>query len=164
MLTEPILETRTAQPYLAIRSSVPMGGIGAVVPHIDTVREHLARLGVAPSGPPFFRYVVVDMERELEIEVGWTVSAPAPGDGDRIIAGVFPAGVYAVAVHTGHPDDLVDATSQLLAWGQREGVVWDATPDQRDWTARIERYFSNPDEEPDRNQWRTELAFLTVAP
>lgn len=162
MITDPILERRDPQPYAAIRSAVPMGGIGAIVPHIDTVHRFLADRGVVPSGPPFFRYAVIDMEREMEIEVGWPVAEPVPGD-HPVVVGVFPAGVYAVTTHTGHPDALVDATARLLAWAQDAGVVWDATPDQREWTARIERYLDDPDEEPDPNRWRTELAFLTKA-
>jgi hypothetical protein len=49
--------------------------------------------GVAPAGPPFFKYSV-DMMRELEVEAGVPVAAAVDGD-DQVVSGVLPAGRYA---------------------------------------------------------------------
>jgi len=114
MTTEPKLEHRDVQPYAAIRKQVTMREIGTVLPPlIGEVFGFLQRQGVAPAGAPFFRFLIVDMERQLDMEVGWPVASAVSGDG-RISAGVLPAGRYAVLVHTGHPDELMGVTAALL--------------------------------------------------
>lgn len=162
MTTEPKLEQRAAQPYAAIRAQVPMQELGTVVPLSDEVLAWLRQRGVTPAGAPFFRYLVVDMQRELELELGWPVAQPLPGD-ERVVTGELPAGRYAVLVHTGHPDTLVDATAALLAWAEASGLRWQMADDGQTWAARLEFYLSDPEQEPDMNRWQTELAFL-VAP
>jgi len=162
MTTEPKLEHRDVQPYAAIRKQVTMREIGTVLPPlIGEVFGFLQRQGVAPAGAPFFRFLIVDMERQLDMEVGWPVASAVSGDG-RISAGVLPAGRYAVLVHTGHPDELIDVTAALLAWGEANGIVWQMSDDGKTWAARLESYLTNPAEEPDMNTWRTELAFLVA--
>jgi effector-binding domain-containing protein len=161
-VTEPKIEHRDAQPYAAVRAQVTMREMGTVLPPlIGEVFGFLQRQGVAPAGPPFFRYLVVDMERQLDMEVGWPVAHAVSGEG-RISAGVLPAGRYAVAVHTGHPDKLVGATAALLAWGEENSIAWQMSDDGKTWDARLESYLTDPAEEPDMNKWRTELAFLVA--
>ena len=160
MTSEPHLEQRPAQPYAAICVRVTMAQIAPVCPPLmGEVFAWLAERGIAPAGPPFFRYLVIDMAHELEIEVGVPLAEPLQVSDDRVRGGVFPAGWYAVSVHTGPYPELVAATGQLLAWGEANGITWDATPDQREWTARIEFYLSDPAEEADPARCRTELAF-----
>lgn len=160
--TEPKLEQRNEQPYAAMRRQVTMQEIGSVLPPlIGEVFGWLERRGAAPAGPPFFRYLVIDMVAQLVIEVGVPTETIVPGDSD-VSTGVLPAGRYAVLVHTGHPSELVDATAKLLAWGQENGIVWQASKDQREWAARIEFYLTDPAEEPDMQKWQTELAFLVA--
>jgi effector-binding domain-containing protein len=130
---------------------------------VGAVAGWLAERGAAPVGPPFFRYHVIDMERESRVEAGFPVSADAEltaGDGD-VALGEIPSGQYAVVVHRCHPDDLVQATGDLLAWAAAEGFRWDAwdTPEGHAWRSRVESYFTDPAEQPDLNQWETELAF-----
>jgi hypothetical protein len=63
----PTIETRTDQPYAAIPVSVTMQELGSVVPPLTArVFDWLAAQGVAPAGPPFWRYVVIDMEKRAE--------------------------------------------------------------------------------------------------
>jgi len=160
MTSEPHLEERPAQPYAAIGARVTMAQIGPVCPPVvDEVFAWLAARGISPAGPPFFRYLVIDMSHELELELGVPIADPLQVADGRVHGGVFPAGWYAVAVHTGPYEELMAATGQLLAWGEANGVTWDATPDQREWAARIESYLTDPAEEPDPSRWRTELAF-----
>jgi effector-binding domain-containing protein len=110
----PTIETRTDQPYVAIPVIVRMEDLGSVIPPLtDRVFGWLADRGVTPVGPPFWRYVVVDMNNELELETGVPVASPVEGSGE-IRTGVLPAGRYATVVHTGHPDMLVTATGDLL--------------------------------------------------
>ena len=67
------------------------------------------RNGIAPSRPPFIRYLVIDMAAELEIELAVPTGAPVAGSG-RVRPGVLPEGRYAVLRHTGPYDD------GLIAW------------------------------------------------
>lgn len=147
------------QPYVGIRTNVAMMQIGEKVPPLlGEVFGWLGSRGVAPAGPPFFKYNVIDMAGEMEMEVGVPVANAVAGD-DRVMAGVLPAGRYVTMRHVGHPDGLMEATARLLAWGRQQGVKWDATDDQRRWGARIESYQDDPDEQPDMSKWRTDLRF-----
>ncbi len=74
---------------------------------------------MATSGAPFWKYNVIDVERQLEVEVGFPVAIPVAGD-DRVLAGVLPAGKYG--------------------------------------GSRLEIYWTDPAEEPNMNNWETELA------
>jgi effector-binding domain-containing protein len=153
----PTIETRMDQPYVAIPVSVRIEELGSVVPLLtDRVFDWLAARGIAPTGPPFWRYVVVDMENKLELETGAPVASPVEGDGE-IRTGVLPAGRYATVVHAGHPDTLVTATRDLLQWASARGFEWDA--DGNRWGCRLEEYLSDPAEVPDMSQWQTRLAF-----
>lgn len=153
----PTIETRIDQPYAAIPVSVSMGELGTVVPPLTgQVFGWLTDRGVPPAGPPFWRYVVVDMEAKLELEAGVPVASQVEGD-DQVRTGLLPAGRYATVVHTGHPDTLVTATRDLLDWAAERGFDWDA--DGNTWGCRLEEYLSDPDEVPDMNEWQTRLAF-----
>jgi effector-binding domain-containing protein len=161
MVAEPRVAERSVQPYVAIQAFVTMQDLGAVLPALHPeVFGWLGARGIAPAGAPFWKYNVVDMERQLEVEVGVPVADPVPGD-DRVRAGVLPAGRYATLRHTGHPDGLADATAALLEWAAAEGLTWDVTrTDQGDeWAARLEIYETDPAQEPDLNNWETQLAF-----
>jgi effector-binding domain-containing protein len=161
MLSAPEVEQRGEQPYVAIRTKAAMDEIGQVAgPLIGEVFGWLGRHGVEPAGPPLFRYLAIDMERELELDVGVPVAQGVPAD-ERVRARSLPAGTYVTAVYTGPYDGLRDATGELLAWADQNGVVWESEPtaDGEAWGARVEFYLTNPDEEPDVSKWETLLAF-----
>jgi effector-binding domain-containing protein len=153
----PTIETRTDHPYAAISVTVSMDELGSVVPPLTgQVFGWLADHGIAAAGPPFWRYVVVDMEAELELETGVATASQAVGD-EQVRTGVLPAGRYATVVHTGHPDTLMSVTRELLEWAADRDLEWDA--DGNRWGCRLEEYLSDPDEVPDMNKWQTRLAF-----
>jgi effector-binding domain-containing protein len=163
MESEPSIETRAEQPYVGITRFVTMRTINQVADRMPEVFGWLAARGVQPAGAPFFRYHTIDMERELEIEVGVPVprGSAVPASDDEVTAGVLPAGRYATAAHVGHPDQLVQATADLLAWADKQGLRWDREPGDRGekWGARLEFYETDPAAEPDMSKWRTVLAF-----
>src|SRR5437016_4708733 len=104
MMTEPKLEQREEQRYVGIRTRVAVKDIGTVMPALHReVNAWLGRQSVAPSGPPFFRYLVIDMEKEMEMEGGVPIASALAGEG-RIQADILPAGRYATLIHTGHYD------------------------------------------------------------
>jgi len=161
MRVAPEIETRTEQPYVALRARMSMDGIAAFAVRTGEVFGWLADHGVTPTGgPPFLKFNVIDMARELELENGVPVAAPVDGD-DRVVAGVLPAGRYATVTHTGHPSELVEVTGALLDWGAEQGLTWDVSPsaDGDRWGARLEFYLTDPREEPDMSKWQTQLAF-----
>ena len=150
-----------ARPYVAIVARVTMATIGTAVPPLNgEVFGWLAERGADPAGPPFWKYDVIDMDREMVIEAGVTVPQPLAGDG-RVVAGTLPAGRYATLIHAGHPSELAEATGTLLDWAAGQGLTWDMQQgeDGEHWGSRLEIYLTDPSQEPDMSKWETQLAF-----
>jgi effector-binding domain-containing protein len=162
-MTAAEIMTRGEQPYVAVRAKVSMDGLGQLGARFGEVAGWLGGRGLAPAGAPFFRYNVIDMMRELEVDAGFPVAAATEGDGE-IVAGVLPAGRYATVTHTGHPSELLGVTGELLDWAAAQGLKWDMTQTAQGerWGGRLETYLTNPDEEPDMTKWVTQLAFRLV--
>ena len=160
MSSAPEIETRAEQPYVAVRAKVTMGEIAAFARRFGEVFGWLDSHGLAPAGPPFFKYNVIDMARELEMEAGVPI-ATAIGGNDQMVAGVLPAGRYATLTHVGHPSELMAATKALLDWAAEQGLTWDVTPGAEGdlWACRLENYLTDPSQEPDMSKWVTQLAF-----
>ncbi len=161
VMTEiPTIVERAEQPYMAISGRVTMRTFNEIADRLPGLFGWLRSRGVQPAGAPFFKYNVIDMDRQLEVEAGVPVAAPVNG-GDQILSGVLPAGRYATVTHIGHPGQLVDVTAALLAWAAEQGLRWDMseTVDGERWGCRLELLKTNPAEEPDPDKWETELAF-----
>ncbi|KQV97526.1 GyrI-like domain-containing protein [Rhizobacter sp. Root1221] len=161
VISPPRLEQRPPRPYAAIRASVAMSEIPALLPPLSgEVLAWLAAHGEAPDGPEMWRYLVIDMAAKLTIEVGFPVAKVLPGD-DRVVTGSLPGGTYAVTSFHGHPQGLMRATAEFLQWADAAGVTWDkhAEGQGEAWRSRIEWYLNA--EFPDMDSWDTELAFLT---
>ena len=159
-MTAAEIVTREEQPYVAVRARVTMDGLGALAARLGEVAGWLDARGLAPAGAPFFRYNVIDMARELEMEAGFPVAAPTGGEGE-IVPGVLPGGRYATLTHTGHPSELAGAARNLLGWAAAQGLKWDMTQTGQGerWGCRLELYLTDPREEPDMSKWVTQLAF-----
>jgi effector-binding domain-containing protein len=160
IMSTPVIDERPVQPYVAVRGVVTMQTFPAIADRLGEVFGWLAERGVAPSGAPFFRYLLIDMERELEVEAGVPVATAMAGEGD-VLAGVLPAGRYVTATHVGHPDELIKRTGELLSWAAEHGLVWDRVDTERGerWGCRLEIMHTDPRVEPDPSRWTTELAF-----
>jgi effector-binding domain-containing protein len=158
--TEPKLDDRTEQPYMGIRTQVPVGEMGSgLIPRLHgEVIGYLKKQGIAPTGAPFIRYWVINMPGEMDIELGWPVASALPGDG-RVAAGALPAGRYASLIYTGIMNG-VAGNKALLDWGAQQGLMWDNWPtDAGDaFGARYESFLTEPDDEPDMAKWETEVA------
>jgi effector-binding domain-containing protein len=162
MLSEPTIVERAAQSYVAITERVTMSDLAVTLPEVyPRVGAWLSERLRKPSGAPFWKYDVIDMDGTLEVEVAVPVHDPVEGD-DVVRAGIVPAGRYVTASFTGHPEGLRDATATLLAWGLANKVVWDmASTDVGEvWGARLEIYDSAG--EPDMAKWVTTLAFRLI--
>ncbi|MDR3472030.1 MAG: GyrI-like domain-containing protein [Devosia sp.] len=158
MLTLPKIVERGAQPYVAIRRTVkiPFGDvIDATMPKLF---QWLAANGVEPAGPPFFKYNVIDMANDLEMEFGVPTSTLRDPDG-VVVTGTLPAGRYATVVNHGHYDQLMDATMVLIGWAKERGLSWDVeqTPKGDKFAGRFEVYPNDPREVPNPDDWETEI-------
>lgn len=164
MLSDPRIERRAAQHYVAIRRAVKIGGVGRVLPPLlDEVRRWMYTERVRPVGPPFFRYHVTDMDaNRFIVDVGWPVDARLHGAGE-IFGDILPAGRYAVIVNTGPFDNLFDAYNALFDWHDAHHVTWQRGEDGKSWGARVEHYLTDPADEPDPRQWQAEIAILLSA-
>jgi effector-binding domain-containing protein len=154
---DPTLEQRHEQPYASIAISANFqewGAVNALIP------ELLAWLGDRePAGAPFFRHRVIGgMTERFELEVGIPVTDPVTGDG-RVQAGSKPAGTYVVLTHEAHPDSIAASHAALVRWADEHGIELARTGAA--WDALFESYLTNPEEEPNQDRWRTELAYLT---
>ena len=153
----PRLEDREAQPYVAVRETVAMKDLPNRLPALwDEVAAWLDAKQLRPSGPTLLRYVVVDMDKGLELEVGFPVASPLPGDG-RVFAGEVPAGRYAALVHRGDHRGLVAANAALQAWAMEQGLTWKRDGDV--WNGRFELYPVDPGDTPDPTKWVTEVIY-----
>jgi effector-binding domain-containing protein len=74
---------------------------------------------------------------------------------------VLPAGDYVTLLHVGPYDGLVQANAALQQWASQRHVRW--AMDGETWLGRIERYLTDPSQEPDPSKLETELAYLTAS-
>ena len=70
---------RDARPYVFIPRTVTMATIASAADEIPGLFSWLAAHGGTPAGPPFLRYNVIDMDRELQIEAGVPVGGTVTG-------------------------------------------------------------------------------------
>jgi len=162
MFDSPKLEDRSARSYVAIPVTVALADEPATIPVLlDELRRWMEERHIEPGGPPFVRYLVINMPARLEIEVALPFSGDLQGD-HRVIRGELPAGSYATMVHTGPVESLVDANASLQKWAEERGITGETreTGNGTAWTARVETYLTNPKSEPDSRKHRTEIAYL----
>jgi GyrI-like small molecule binding domain len=139
-MSAPEIVTRAEQPYVAIRGQVSMAEVGPFAGRTGEVFAWLGARGLAPAGPPFLKYNVIDMARQLKVEAGVPVAVTADGDG-QVISGVLPAGRYATVTHVGHPARVPPgrlggrvsgvSTGRACAAHQVRWRAWSAKPGRR---------------------------------
>jgi effector-binding domain-containing protein len=161
-LSEPVVLERSAVTYLGIGVRAPMSRLGEVLPPLfPEVFGWLGEHGIAPAGAPFVRYLTVDMDAELEMEVGVPVAPEAAGHADdRVRRGVLPAGRYASLVQIGPPDQAAVGNAALQNWMDQQHLT--PSVEGGRWGGRLEFSLLSPDEQPDVNLWETEIACLLM--
>jgi len=162
MISQPKVEQRPEQPYIAIRTAVTIPFSKYLQPAWIEVNQWLKGRGITP-GPALIRYLTTDMSKKLDLDIGFAVDAALSGD-DRITADVLPAGRYATLLYTGSykGKGIFYATVALLDWAKENNVAWNTSiKDGAEWwNGRTEFYLTDPDSESDPKKFRTELAFL----
>jgi effector-binding domain-containing protein len=151
---------RPARPAATITKTVTMATMTEIVDAIPPLLDWLAAHGRTPSGPPFLRYLVIDMAADMVVQAGVPVAVPVEGD-EHVEPDELPAGDYLTTVHVGPYEGLYGATGALLAHAGRNGLRFDKHPSDAGevWTSRLEWYETNPVEEPDSSRWVTRLEF-----
>jgi effector-binding domain-containing protein len=164
---EPRIQERAMQNYAGIGATVTMESIGSTIDQMfPELFGWLAGNGIPPAGPPFVRFLVIDMDADLRIELGVPVDEPVEAS-ERVRPGVLPSGRYAVLRHIGPydgDDGLITANAALQDWAGKEGVEFDVSdgPEGSIWGGRIEQYVTDPSREPDPAKWETGVAYLTA--
>lgn len=146
---------------MGLRVKARMRELSRVIPEATgQVCNWLMERGIQLEGPSIVRYHTIDMDNFLDIEMGVLVNEPvAVAPGERVSAGVLPAGRYAALVYTGVKNG-VAGNRNLLEWGASQGLAWDRWDDPNGdaFGARYETLLTDPIEEPDKSKWKTDLA------
>ena len=163
MITEPKVEHRDNQHYMAIRTLAAIPEFPTVIPQLlGEVFAWLKTQDIEPAGAPLIRYLVIDMEAKLDIELGVPVADVLSGN-DRIRASVIPAGRYASLIYTGIENGF-KGNEALINWAAANGIRWDRWDDENGdaFRSRVEYFLTDPDDEPDPAKWETEVAILVA--
>ena len=157
---DPIVKVRGEQPYVAVRGVVSLETVNEIADRLPEVFEWLGERGLEAVDAPFLRYRFIEMPGRLEVEAGVPVAGGVTG-GDEVMAEILPAGRYVSVTHFGRPEGLVGVIAELLRWGGEHRVSWDVVEadDGQQWGCRLEVFRTNPAEQPNPDEWGTELLF-----
>ena len=157
MITEPKIGRRSEQHTVGIRVKTPFRGMFAVVDRLlKELRTWVKTHGIADEGPFFLRYHVIDMEGMMDIELGFIVPKPLPGD-ERVKPGVLPQGQYATLTYSRYA---LRGNKALLEWLQENNIKIDRWDDEEGdaFACRYEAYLTDYRVEPRKSAWEVELA------
>ena len=161
-MSHPEIQQREAVDYAAIPVQVTMEEMTAALPRLwPEVHAWLSQRGARPAGAPFIRYLTAPPGGEWSIEIGIPAFGEISSD-DRVVVGSFPAGRYAVMVHTGPYEGLGSANAELQAWAASAALTFqlDDTAQGSVWRNHSEFYLTDPGTEPDPAKWQTEIVYL----
>lgn len=162
MVSKPRVYERPDEHYMGIRVQTPFKGMFTVIDKhlLKELKAWMKQAGVEPAGHPFFRFHVIDMEGEMDVEVGIPVATPLPGD-ERVRPGVMPAGRYASLIYVGSG---YTGTVALLRWAAENGHAFDQweVPEGNAFRARYERYLTDPKVQPLKKKWEVEVAIKVL--
>jgi effector-binding domain-containing protein len=155
---EPRIVERAAQPYVAVRRRVTMPFDDIVPQVLEALFGAMKAQGIEPDGPVIFKHNFINMP-ELEMDFGVPVATPATVR-DGLVSGTLPAGRYAELTALGHYDGLIEANGALIDWARDSGLAFDVreTHEGDYFTARMEIYLNDPNEEPDPDKWETVIS------
>jgi effector-binding domain-containing protein len=156
-VSNPRIDVRAEQHYLGIRVQTPMKGMFQVVDKLyKELNAWMKAHSVAPAGPWILRYHVIDMQGEMDIEVGIPVTEPFQGAGS-VAAGILPGGRYASLVFIGNG---YTGNKTLIEWAKTNGIVWDRWEDPKGdaFRCRYEAHLTDPKVEHRKTKWEIEVA------
>ncbi len=160
--TQPRIEVRATWPCVYIPARASLSEWNKAIEKIPQLFAWIELNGVTPRGPLFFRYRTIgDTETPFDLEIGIAVTEPVDGSGE-VSGGEIPGGTYVTAIHEGHPDQMDQTWETIANWIEQQDLAPARRTDggREVLEARFEFFLTNPDEQPDPNQWFTELAWL----
>ena len=161
-VSQPAIYQRPDEHYMGIRTQTPFKGMFTLIDkHLfKELRTWMKQQGIEPAGQPFFRYYVINMEGEMDVEVGIPVAAALSGNG-QIQPGVMPAGRYASLIYVGTG---YTGSGALTRWAIENGHAFDQwnVPNGTAYRARYERYLTDPKVQPLKSKWECEVAIKLV--
>jgi effector-binding domain-containing protein len=138
----------TPQPVLVMRRRINRADVAKVIGELlGAVFLRAQRAGATLTGQPFTRYLEWGPGL-VSIEAGLPVAARVEGEGD-VLAESLPGGRVAVTTHLGPYHQLVDAHAAVQQWLEEHGLRATGSP----W----EVYVTDPADEPDPMNWRTDV-------
>ena len=153
-MSEFSLLERAPQPTAVVRSTIAVSEIPKFLGHAyEAVMRVLAAQGISPVGEPFAYYIGAPTTT-VELEAGFPIGTPCAPSGE-VVPSELPGGSVATGTHIGSYETMVDTYQQLTTWIAAQGLV----PGDSMW----EIYLSDPQQEPDRTKWRTQI-FWPVTP
>jgi effector-binding domain-containing protein len=137
MFEDPTIEHRDEQLYAALSASITMDGFGVIGPLFAELIDWLAQRGIVPSASPFLRYLMIDMDNLLDVEVAVPIAVALPSD-ERVGSGTLPGGSYVTLHYRG--DEHIAANTHLQEWAAKRGLRWkNSLREGRElWGGRIE--------------------------
>lgn len=144
-------EERERVPAITVRVRTTMARIPEDLGSIyQQVFLYLQQTGTTPAAPPFARYHEMT-DVDIDMEAGISISTEAPGN-EQVRASELPAGPVASVWYIGPYGEgmaaAYNAIEQWMAENQR-------TPAGAPW----EVYWTDPEEEPDPEKYRTEIVW-----
>lgn len=161
MLTLPQIITRPAQTYAYVRFTVRMDEMQKPAEvGFPIVFKTLAEQGIQPIGAAFYNYRRINMAETLDVEAGVAVERPGAAT-EQVQFGTLPGGQFVTLLWHGHPDKLEAVTALLIGWVRLTERPLDVEEraDGDHFACRLELYETDPAEQPDMEQWVTQLAF-----
>ena len=157
IIRAPQVDTRPEQAYMGIRIISSFKGMSAMIGKISRemhtwAKEH----DLAPAGPPFVRFHVIDMRGKMEITYGIPVKVIIPED-DRVTADMLVAGRYASLIYR---NGGIAGNRALIEWVRNNGLEFDRwdTPEGDNFRCRYESYLTDPKTERRKTHWEVEVA------
>ncbi|WP_329792772.1 hypothetical protein V1227_13045 [Lentzea sp. DG1S-22] len=132
--------------YVGLRVITPFRGMLAVR---DKLMAELHERGLTEAGPTFHRLNVIDMNGDMDMEVGVVVE---PHQGEAAL----PAGSYATLTYVNHARR---ANKLLLDWADDNGHGldrWDDPAGDR-FGCRYEAFLTDPRTQRRKTTWRVQL-------
>lgn len=149
MIDLPQITQTTAQPFAAIRLTVPRSEIQSVMgPGITEVMAAIKAQSASPTGPWFTHHFRMD-PATFDFEICVPIAGPIAVTG-RVFCGEKPSLRVARLVYQGPYEGLGAAWGEFGDWIATNKYV--AGPDL------YECYLAGPESGPDPTQWRTELS------
>ena len=158
VLTQPKLEQRKKMFTIGIRKKIPSKTIASTIPKLmNQTKKWLLDHQVSSWGKPFFRFYMINMGTEYDLEVGYLISNPIAGD-ETVKGNEIPAGTYGVLQYKGKNRGY-QGNKALIEWAKALHIEWDRwdSPDGDNFQCRYEVYLSNIENEPDHRNWVKEV-------